>query len=587
MRIWISTLLLLAVFRAHAQFSLQINLDTGKEMPAYPSKFKDSISIIRFLTEKKLQWIGQGFAEASVDSLSFEKKKATATLHKGRKYHLTVVNLEAIPLALRPRKKHYSPDKTVPFSPFQLSQYLAGILDQATENGYPVARVHLDSTSIHHDTLFTKIILSKGPFIRYGHLETHGKIDMKSVFLQNYLQLNDGQPFNLHHVQEIPKKMADLDFVQLAGSPHIQIRGDEAIIGLPLKEKKANQFNFLIGVLPNNNETKKLLLVGNALVDFKNLLGFGERLYLKFDQTRPQTQQLALKTNWPYPFNLPGGLDASFDLYKRDSSYININGQIAARYYLNGQDYLKVFWHSIRSNLLSINTNQLITSKQLPANLDFHSNVFGLEYGIEKLDYRLNPRKGWSLRTKVGAGILRHPPNPKIIEIKIPNAPEFSFQALYDSIGQKSWELRSEIQVNAYFPLFKNSVIALANKSAWLYSPATIAQNQLFRIGGNQLMRGFDEESIFAAFYNVSSLEYRLLVGSTSYLYTFGDYGFVQYPSSQNNQFIDTGLFGFGAGMSFQTNAGLFRISYALGKQDSRPLDTRSAKIHLGFQSVF
>jgi len=45
--------------------------------------------------------------------------------------------------------------------------------------------------------------------------------------------------------------------------------------------------------------------------------------------------------------------------------------------------------------------------------------------------------------------------------------------------------------------------------------------------------------------------------------------------------------FGFGAGMSFETKAGIFSIMYALGKQFDNPIDMKSAKIHFGIISTF
>jgi len=45
--------------------------------------------------------------------------------------------------------------------------------------------------------------------------------------------------------------------------------------------------------------------------------------------------------------------------------------------------------------------------------------------------------------------------------------------------------------------------------------------------------------------------------------------------------------FGFGAGFTFGTKAGIFSISYALGKELGNPILLASNKIHFGFVSVF
>jgi len=45
--------------------------------------------------------------------------------------------------------------------------------------------------------------------------------------------------------------------------------------------------------------------------------------------------------------------------------------------------------------------------------------------------------------------------------------------------------------------------------------------------------------------------------------------------------------YSFGVGTSFQTNAGIFSLTYAVGSQQGNRLDLRSAKIHFGFINYF
>ena len=53
------------------------------------------------------------------------------------------------------------------------------------------------------------------------------------------------------------------------------------------------------------------------------------------------------------------------------------------------------------------------------------------------------------------------------------------------------------------------------------------------------------------------------------------------------NGFVADRPFGFGSGMSFETKAGIFSITYALGKQFDNPIKFSSAKIHFGFVNFF
>ncbi|MBK8568141.1 MAG: BamA/TamA family outer membrane protein [Saprospiraceae bacterium] len=92
------------------------------------------------------------------------------------------------------------------------------------------------------------------------------------------------------------------------------------------------------------------------------------------------------------------------------------------------------------------------------------------------------------------------------------------------------------------------------------FSEEKVYQNEQFRIGGNRLLRGFDEESVFATLFAVFTLEYRLLIGQNSYFYTFGDYGYVEDKRIGQPSRYDNPL-GFGGGLTFETSAGVFGIS--------------------------
>ena len=45
--------------------------------------------------------------------------------------------------------------------------------------------------------------------------------------------------------------------------------------------------------------------------------------------------------------------------------------------------------------------------------------------------------------------------------------------------------------------------------------------------------------------------------------------------------------FGYGAGITFETKAGIFSINYALGQQMGNPTDFRAAKVHFGIVNRF
>jgi outer membrane protein assembly factor BamA len=136
-----------------------------------------------------------------------------------------------------------------------------------------------------------------------------------------------------------------------------------------------------------------------------------------------------------------------------------------------------------------------------------------------------------------------------------------------------------------YFPFGKNNAFKTAVNFGIIQSPQTF-RNELFQIGGYKLLRGFDEESIYASQYAVFTAEYRYLVGINSFFFGFSDAGFTKTKfnvSEFSNSFISGGI-----GLEFETKFGLLNLSYAIGKRDDVKFDIRnSSKIHFGYINYF
>ena len=100
------------------------------------------------------------------------------------------------------------------------------------------------------------------------------------------------------------------------------------------------------------------------------------------------------------------------------------------------------------------------------------------------------------------------------------------------------------------------------------------------------MLRGFDEQSIYASQYGVGTVEYHYLLEQNSFLFLFYDQGLYRRVVAGMPTVEDTPT-GIGTGMDFQTKAGIFSIDYALGKQLGSPFDFRTGKINFGFENRF
>ena len=135
---------------------------------------------------------------------------------------------------------------------------------------------------------------------------------------------------------------------------------------------------------------------------------------------------------------------------------------------------------------------------------------------------------------------------------------------MYDSLNLKTFQFQIGTKLEYYVPIRKLTTIKASIQSGLIFSPQEIFRNEQYRLGGNKLLRGFDEETIFSTRYAILTIEPRLLIGQNSYLFVFGDIGYTEDKTNDTNT-TDTPM-GLGAGLTFETKVGLFGFSGALGK---------------------
>jgi outer membrane protein assembly factor BamA len=525
---------------------------------------------------------------ASADSVNIDNSGASIRLYVGSIYHWASIDTRRIDPALlaavgwNERTFAHHP---LDFRQFQTRQQL--MLDYLENNGYPFAKVSLDSITMKDSAEISAVLkLDKGPLYKIDSIRVFGSAKVTSDFLQRYLNIPNGSTYRKEKLEAISKKILELPYVQEQEPWNLTMLGEGSVINLYLRPKKSSQINALVGFLPSSDPVlgNKVLVTGEATVNLKNTLGNGETIGLNWQQLQQGSPRLNLLFQQPYLFHSPFGLNTSFDLYKQDSSYININLVAGAQYTLSANQNGSVFIQQAISNLLNLDTLQIIASRALPAMADVSAVSLGLTYDFNNTNYRFNPRKGNELQFLGSAGTKKVKENPQIARLKDPRDTSFNYSSLYDTVKLHSYEFLVKLSAAHYFPLTRASTLKLGFNGGVFSSPNTY-RNELFLIGGYRLLRGFDEQSILASQYAVGTLEYRYLVGLNSYLFTFFDAGWAKndVPGFHlNSTFLGTGL-----GMAFETKAGIFNISYALGKRDNTNFNFHDAKIHLGYVSFF
>ena len=455
-----------------------------------------------------------------------------------------------------------------PFSPNQLAKFFESTLQELENNGYPFSRLKLDSVVIMENSISANLQLDKGPEIIIDtiYIKTNEKIEIKTVY--NYIKLKPGMPYSEQLLKEVATRIKEIPYWNEVKPLELEFTNNKCQVYVYLKSNKSNNFNGVLGLQPDQNG--KIGLTGDVKVKLLNSFFKGESIGFNWRQTQQFTQDLDVAFNYPFLFNTPFGIDLEANIYKKDTTYVDTDFKIGIDYIFSGLNKITLFYENKNATLLA--TKKYATATVLPDFADISKNNYGLELETEKLDYRFNPRKGYSLAVLGSVGYKKIKKNQALP------------QNLYTNLTLNSIVYHSEALLRWFIPIQKRSTALLQLRGATFYNE-TIFTNELLRIGGVKTIRGFDEESIFVSSYLISSIEYRYLLEQNSSIYLFYDYALLERNSK--DQYVFDQPYSFGAGISFETSPGIFSLSYALGSQLGAPVYLRTAKVHFGFTSFF
>lgn len=513
----------------------------------------------------------QAYLAAHYDSLVGDSLHLTAYVNPGQQHRwaeLKPGNVdEGILSEIGYREKLY---RNRPLRYRDVARLQEKLLGWCDENGYPFASVRLDSVHIAEDFRMSATLhLEKNLFLKIDSIQIRGKLRISPTFFYSIIGIKPGDVYDETKLKRVSARLREQAFLR-ESKPFVILFTEKYVrITFFLEKRRASQFNGIIGLLPDE-ETGKLLLTGDVQLRLQNSFGRGELIDLNWRRLQEQTQDLKAHFNYPFLLRTPFGIDYQIKLYRRDTSFIDVSQTFGVQYLLSGGNSLKAFVTKRGSTLLSTTGLENLTT--LPPYADISTLSYGLALHIEHLDYRLNPRRGYAVTLSGDVGNRTIKRNSKLNPVA------------YENIQLRTVQFGSDAAIDKFWPIGKRSTIKTGILASMIQNPQ-LFRNELFRIGGLKTLRGFDEESIFASAYSIGTLEYRLLLEENSYLYTFIDGAWYEKKSSDG--FLTDTPFGFGAGISFETKAGIFSINYALGKQFDNPIELRAGKVHFGIVGLF
>lgn len=560
----------------HAQNKILLVQGIDKLKITYPRIVKDSSQASTIVSDILEELNRLSYLTASVNKHSNSEDSIVYSIEKGSSYKWVTLKSDLddeIVNAIDFNGKLFT---NRPFSKKQLQKLYTSTINHFEQNGYPFAQVQLDSIEISQEnSISAKLVVKKNKFYSIDSIIIKGYSEVGRAYILKQLSIQEGSPYNQLKIDNIDNRIQEVPFLESTKKKQVQFFDDYVKVILNLKKKKASRFDGILGLLTEEN-SGRIELTGDVDLNLINSFNKGEIIDLNWRKLQGNNQDLQLGFEYPYIFKSQIGIDYDFILYKRDTTFLDLNNRFGVNYILNRGEVVTLFLENKASNLLSREAIVNSSNDQLPSLGDVSINSFGVNYKVDRSDYRFNPRKGLLFSGSFSAGRKRL---TKIAALEEENP------SIYDGVDLNSNQFNGNVQVAYHIPVKNRSTVKVAAQAAAINSER-IFENELLRIGGLKVLRGFDEESIRVSSYSVFTLEYRYLLDKNSFFSVFTDAALYE-SKSVNNPVINDNPFGVGAGVSFETNAGIFTFNYAIGQQLNNPFQFRAAKIHFGFVNFF
>lgn len=432
-----------------------------------------------------------------------------------------------------------------------LSNELDLMIKAYEEEGYPFASIFIDEFNVDEEECEVSIraTLKAGKQYRTTKILFTGAKSNNASYLRTISGYRDSLLITGSLLDQFRSRLVNSELFELVSNPEVFLENDAAVIVIAVQERVLNQFDGLLGYVPDQNGEGQI--VGDFELSLWNVLEQGNGFDLKYRRLRPETSRLYVGASQDWFGGIPIGVGANFNFYQNDTTYQTRQLNLDA-YYIAKRGLRLIGGLGQIASTSNSSTNEIREP-------DGKKRYAELGFSYSTLDNLDNPTSG--IRIKASFGVTN-----KSVEI--------------DSIKAFSQQyIRSE--ASYFLALSVKSVIAISMHSYFLNADK-ITEQDLTWFGGANSLRGYSEEQFRASRMLWSDIEYRFLVNRASYLFLFGAVGTYHRPqllTEANNQFKTTDLlYSTGFGLSYKIKIGRLSFSYAISPDES----LGNGKVHLG-----
>jgi hypothetical protein len=366
-------------------------------------------------------------------------------------------------------------------------------------------------------------------------------------FVKNFDEDYLHRTYDDKNLLKINSSLQNHPFVLLERPPQTLFKKDSTEIFLFLKKKINSTFDGIIGF--GNDKTNKFTLNGSINLNLKNIFNGFETIGLYWQRNPDRGQTFNLSSDIPYLFKSKIGVNLNVNIYRQDSTYATVKAVPGFYYHISSNQKIGVRGTFETSAVL----DSLYTSAK-----NYTKQGIGLWYQYTK------PTEFEIFQYQTHLNVT--------IDYLRANYSDHKF-------NQIQYFLNAEHNIH----LTGNHYLNINGESALINSKDELNTNELFRFGGWNSLRGFNENSLFADFYAYGGAEYRYLVNPQTFFDLFGQYGVLNNPTLS----AQVKLYSLGFGFKFFIPIGLMSIQISNGSQNGASFNFKTTKISWGLLSMF
>jgi len=506
----------------------------------YQKIHKNNTSVKKELTKLSDHLKKQGYFTNTIDSILHLNANRIAFFSLGKK--IKNVTLKTSNVAPRLVKKFKINNDLLVLPIEKLDSFLENISKKLDAEGRSFSKVSLSSIKIEKERLFATLEITAGKKREIHSIEVKGYPNFPKSFLKNYFRLDKDKDFNKKRMNEIYELTNKLQFVAPLKKPEVLFTPDSTFLFIYLKKKASNSIDALLNFASEDNG--EVFFNGNIDLELNNTLDYGEKFKLFWNKVDKDRQELQVSSTIPHLFQSNISPSLEFSLYRQDSSFVTSKFSTQFSYPLNSKHKISISYSSEKSTSNSTNSVEIENYKNFFFGINYKYQTIFKNAGKSKLNFSVSS--------------------------------EFGQRQTLDATKQTKY-----IGIIDYTYIFNNrATLFLSNTTGYLNSKNYLF-NELFRIGGVNTLRGFNEQSLFTDRYSFVNLEYRYKTNKTSYVYTITDAGVFRRDFKQHT------ALGLGLGYLYQTKNFQINLGLATGTLNDEKINFRNTKLLLSWKNYF